>query len=172
MCFLSCALLRGYLPQLPECRQQCTQRHYPGHPLCLDSSQVCLRGQLISLQFYNYSKVLFAVVFRDSALGLYGNQFNGTIPSTVSSLAGAVFMYLGNNHLVGTIPATMSALTSLQYVKLCCDCLHVVESCKVYKDCRRIARSCAYFAMLPYHPWFFCPPPPPSSGSWGCHRTT
>ena len=51
-----------------------------------------------------------------SALGLYGNQFSGTIPSMLSSLSRLVYLSMGGNYVNGTIPATVTALTDLEYV--------------------------------------------------------
>jgi kinase len=49
-----------------------------------------------------------------TTLVLSGNEFNGTIPRSLSSLLNLRHLMLDNNRLVGTVPAGLGALTRLQ----------------------------------------------------------
>ncbi|XP_039812629.1 receptor-like protein kinase HSL1 [Panicum virgatum] len=77
-----------------------------------------------SLQYLNLSQnYLGGVLPADIGLGLgeklttldlNGNEFNGTIPASLSKLRSLRFLALNSNRFAGTIPAELAELTSLQ----------------------------------------------------------
>ncbi|CAI5498494.1 unnamed protein product, partial [Closterium sp. Naga37s-1] len=53
-----------------------------------------------------------------TSLSLKGNNLEGSVPKTCSSLLNLQYLALNYNHLQGTIPATLSALTALTAIDL------------------------------------------------------
>ncbi|CAI5535191.1 unnamed protein product, partial [Closterium sp. Naga37s-1] len=53
-----------------------------------------------------------------TSLSLKGNNLEGYVPKTCSSLLNLQYLALNDNHLQGTIPATLSALTALTAIDL------------------------------------------------------
>ncbi|XP_065027281.1 receptor protein kinase TMK1-like [Musa acuminata AAA Group] len=49
---------------------------------------------------------------------LHGNQFSGTIPSSISALTSLNRLWLNNNQLVGLVPANLTSLPQLQSLHL------------------------------------------------------
>jgi hypothetical protein len=55
---------------------------------------------------------------RVTDINLYGNNLNGSIPSSIGNLVNLQGLWLGNNQLSGSIPSSIGNLVSLQYLVL------------------------------------------------------
>nr|CAB3478254.1 unnamed protein product [Digitaria exilis] len=85
----------------PTAIYRCTSLRY------LDLSENYLGGELPADMGSRLAGNLTTLVLR-------GNNFNGTIPASLSSLGNLQHLKLDNNRFTGTIPAELGALTGLQ----------------------------------------------------------
>eukprot|EP01033_Poteriospumella_lacustris_P013398 gene13398-9594_t len=51
-------------------------------------------------------------------LGLVGNQFSGTIPSSIGNISSLVYLYLGSNLFDGSIPSTIGQLSAIEILSI------------------------------------------------------